>query len=500
MFFAMRLPNIFEPGDSASDSSMRALAPGVQHLLFGFRRDVQAQQAALERAVPHRVHALGANAELEARVGRAGEDRRIPAGEIRAQHAAQLLHQRARGRRDLRGARHRADWWREIPAPSPAGCASASRPLFEADRIHRGRRAPRCRARPPAPRASASTPRSRIAGRCSRASASRFTRSQASAVVTHPSEESEVVPARTGRDIGGDHRRFDDQRARAAHGIEELRGAARISPASRRAAGCRPRDSRAAAPRRPARDSRGDADPRPTGRCDTVTFGPLACACTRTAGRSGEMSGRRAGGVAQLIADGVLEAQRAEARVRDARDVCRRSRRPACAPDRCALASRWRARRRRSCASVGALNCATTRNTRLPTRDSRQARYATASEPVNSTPSARSRTSPRRQPRSSRGQQVAEAARTRGDETVRDVLPSDPREQPHGAPPRGPQRAGSAAPHRSAALPPRSCRCARSRQRSRPTRAPSPRTALAPASSFARAPARYSRASDRKSR
>ena len=64
------------------------IAAGVQHLLFAFGRDVQAQQPALDRAVPHGVHALGADPELEAGVGRTREDRRIPAGEMRAQHFA----------------------------------------------------------------------------------------------------------------------------------------------------------------------------------------------------------------------------------------------------------------------------------------------------------------------------------------------------------------------------------------------------------------------------
>ena len=41
--------------------------------------------------------------------------------------------------------------------------------------------------------------------------------------MAHPAEETEILPARARRDVGGDHRRFDDQRARAAHGIEKLR-------------------------------------------------------------------------------------------------------------------------------------------------------------------------------------------------------------------------------------------------------------------------------------
>ena len=152
---------------------------------------------------------------------------------------------------------------------------------------------------------------------------------------------------------------------------------------------------------------------------ETVTFGPLACACTRTRGPLGRDVGPAARGVAQLIADGVLEAQRAETRVRDLRMFAgeiagQRARRiDVRAPvDGARGLVEARVGRRVE-------NCATTRNTRLPTRDSRQARYATSSDPVNSTPSARSRTSPAPKLAQLRGQQVTEAARARRHETLR---------------------------------------------------------------------------------
>ena len=164
-------------------------AAGVQHLLFGLGGDVQPQQAAFERAVPHRVHALGADAELEARIRRAGEDRRIPAGEMSRAARSPNCFINARACRGLRGARHTADWWREIPTPSPAGFASASRPLLEADELAKAgaRRVVARRgehARHPHRRRA-----DRSVGLCSRASASCFTLSQASAVVAHPAEK-----------------------------------------------------------------------------------------------------------------------------------------------------------------------------------------------------------------------------------------------------------------------------------------------------------------------
>src|SRR6185295_7954645 len=70
-------------------------APGVQQGLLGVGRHVQSQQPAFERAIPHRVHTLGANTELEAGVRRARQDGGVPAGEVRAQHGAQFLHERA---------------------------------------------------------------------------------------------------------------------------------------------------------------------------------------------------------------------------------------------------------------------------------------------------------------------------------------------------------------------------------------------------------------------
>ncbi len=62
----MRLPNIFEPGVSARDSSMRAEPPLCRNCFSGRATHLQAQQPAFQRAIPHRVHALGADAELEA--------------------------------------------------------------------------------------------------------------------------------------------------------------------------------------------------------------------------------------------------------------------------------------------------------------------------------------------------------------------------------------------------------------------------------------------------
>jgi hypothetical protein len=58
---------------------------------------MQAQQPAFERAVPHRVHTLGTDAELESGIGGPREHSRIPTRETLAQHLAQLFHQRARG-------------------------------------------------------------------------------------------------------------------------------------------------------------------------------------------------------------------------------------------------------------------------------------------------------------------------------------------------------------------------------------------------------------------
>src|SRR5262245_5974745 len=52
--------------------------------------DPEAQQPALERAVPENVRAMRTNAELHAELGRAREDRRLPAGKPFAQDLSEL--------------------------------------------------------------------------------------------------------------------------------------------------------------------------------------------------------------------------------------------------------------------------------------------------------------------------------------------------------------------------------------------------------------------------
>ena len=138
------------------------------------------------------------------------------------------------------------------------------------------------------------------------------------ALVPRPAEKSEVVPARARCDAGGDHRRLDDQRARAAHGIEELaRVGALLRPAgaqqdARRQVLAQWRFAGLAAIAAPVQTFAGKID-------GHRHLRPVGMRVHAHRGSLGRDVGTATGGIAQLIADRVLETQRAKPRVRDGR-------------------------------------------------------------------------------------------------------------------------------------------------------------------------------------
>jgi hypothetical protein len=134
--------------------------------------------------------------------------------------------------------------------------------------------------------------------------------------VAHPAHEAEVWTARAWRDVRRDHRRFDDQRARAAHRVQELDGGLRFlrptgaNQDARRQVFAQRRFARFGTVAATVQAFAGEIDRH--GDVRTVRVGMHAH--VRAIGCD---IGPAAGGVAQLITDRVLQAQRAEACMRD---------------------------------------------------------------------------------------------------------------------------------------------------------------------------------------
>ena len=211
-------------------------------------------------------------------------------------------------------------------------------------------------------------------------------------IVAAPADAAEVVALQARRDVAGDQRRLQRDRARAAHRIEQ------------RLAGARP-----TRPVGEQEQRRGEVLLQRRGRAG----GAIAAAVLALAGeidadhgavvvqvevhlhvRAARVDVRpHAAFVAQLIDDRVLGLQRRVVRVRDARARQAGVDRQRCARARCGRPSGWRGRRRTAprASRPQTRRAAAGRGWRRATRGS--ARYATSSGLVQATPARRSATS-----------------------------------------------------------------------------------------------------------
>ena len=302
----------------------RAPAEGAR-LAGAFRRDLDSQQPALDRAVPDAVRAMRAEAQLHTELRRAGEHRSVPTLEALAQHLTQLAVQRARA---LAVGEAHAVGRIGAEEPGPIRLARRERrglgqqPRLEAhQRAHSGTRGviPRATDRGRVAIAPAHPDPGCKRRRLTRGGTAFRLRAQAlpeRCVVTAPAEEAEIIAPQSRGPVGGDQRRLDAEGARAAERIEELAPARRVlRPAgaqqhSRRHVLLERRFPARAAVAAAVQALAGEIERYRDGAALRVRMHPHARALERNVGP-------RAGGESQRIDDAVLELERPEVSVGD---------------------------------------------------------------------------------------------------------------------------------------------------------------------------------------
>src|SRR5580700_10748222 len=192
------------------------------------RLHLDAQQPALDAAVPDSVRAIGAQPKLLTQFRRTGEHRGIPALEALAQHAAELTVHQARALVVLQThtvGRIGAQQTRQRGLPARQRCRIGKGPGDEADQlIHARTHGIFARA---ADRECIAVLSAHDDGRGLRARArarlSLLTQARPQwRVVAAPAEKPEILPRQSGSTVGSEQGCFYAEGARAAQWIEEF--------------------------------------------------------------------------------------------------------------------------------------------------------------------------------------------------------------------------------------------------------------------------------------